>query len=290
MDIKSILQDNYLINDVIDITKDTDAANEVFYIKRANGEKLVYKIFTNDKAPSDKTISVIKILADEFNQIPRIIENVLKNDITSVEPSTKSILTTFQDGTIIDNVKLDSQILSTVVEIMASLHKLPCEIFDLKPWCLSTLRELGDFTDISKEIRLEKCTKGFIHGDLNHLNILIKNNSLSGIVDWDGLHNDYIATDLAIFIAHNVLKNDSHVSVKDVIREYSRFIDLSKDDMVLLRFLIELRIKQILTMLNKRLTSELDEKETIKKYVEHWESKNTLLESQKVEVFKTLNT
>lgn len=278
--ITEFLSRNYPICDIVDIKKDEDAANDVYLIKLINGEKLVYKVFSKDVAPSTESVLLLEKLAKIFSELPKIISNKNNKKIINISPTKKSFLITFQSGVHLDKVQLNSVILKSVVKIISYLNKIQLNSSLIEPWYLLALNEINNPSSLSKEIEnisLSNCSKGFIHGDLNHLNILVKDGKLSGIIDWDGVHYDYIVTDLAIFIAHNVLKDDSKISVVDTVNEYVKYCSLTEQDFQLLPVFIKLRIQQILAMLKSRMATNLTEKKEIPEHITIWENKYNLL-------------
>ena len=278
------LTKNYFIDDVVDVAKNEDGANDVFVVSLSNGKKLIYKVFTKDVAPTNSHLSLLEKLGNEFSELPQIIGNKDNIKITSISPTEKSFLMTFQSGVHLDKVQLNQVILERVIKIISNLHKIKDKSLVGEQWYQQALSEIGGSETISKDIGdidLDKCSRGTIHGDLNHLNILVEDNKLSGIIDWDGMHFDFIVTDLAIFIVHNVLKGDSNISVADVVNGYIKHNKLTEQDIKLLAVFIKLRISQILTLLQGRLKTEVDEKEEIIKHIAIWENKFELLANQK---------
>ena len=78
--------------------------------------------------------------------------------------------------------------------------------------------------------------------------MLVKKNKLRAIIDWDDSDYDYLAYEIAIFIAHAFIR--SKVVHKDKIklflREYQKHIKLNNDERRLIYYLVKYRLFGIL--------------------------------------------
>ncbi len=112
------------------------------------------------------------------------------------------------------------------------------EQFRLVKWKISSLFGLDlrkESKAILKEIndlKLNKMQRGLIHGDLCEGNFLVNDNKVSAIIDWDDVHEDYIAYELAIPIAHNLVtrKVARKPLIRTFLKGYQKKIKLSDED------------------------------------------------------------
>lgn len=88
-----------------------------------------------------------------------------------------------------------------------------------------------------------KLRRSTIHSDLGESNMLVRNNRIVAILDWDDVHEDFIAYDPAVFIAGNtvtperVMKN----KVRLFLREYQRYIRLNDEEIKALYYFVKYR-------------------------------------------------
>ncbi len=77
------------------------------------------------------------------------------------------------------------------------------------------------------EVDRSKLKRGVVHGDLTNRNILIRNGRLAGFIDWDGVHKDYWAYDIAIFVLQ-CLTTRNRIRKKQIALYFNEYQKYSK--------------------------------------------------------------
>ena len=98
------------------------------------------------------------------------------------------------------------------------------------------------------KINQQKLRKAIIHGDISEVNLLVKNNKLNAIIDWDDSDYSSLVYEIAIFIAHSFIRSERiyEDKIKFFLREYQKYIKLNKEERNALYFLIKYRLFGIL--------------------------------------------
>lgn len=274
-DILDILMSHYDIKP-IDIYENTDGANKVYIVTLDNNVKYVAKFYTQDIIPDISILNTIDSISKGNNYIPMFIKNkdglIVSKDLNNIPV----VLTTFLEGNMLGDDIVDWNLCLEIVNLLMPLHKIDSRSFNTDFWYKKA--NLENNIDFEIKADLSKCRLALIHGDLNHMNILTKSKKLSGVIDWDGLHKDFLVTDLAIFATHNLLKPQTKDLVDQFIQYYSTTMKLSSDDITLYYDLIKIRIKQIVNMLEKRYLDAPSEKEILTKYIAIWKDMINLLD------------
>ena len=99
-----------------------------------------------------------------------------------------------------------------------------------------------------KSLTKSKLRKGIIHGDFHGINILIRDNKIKAIIDFDDAHKDYLAYEIAVFMIDPFItnKNFKKKSTKIFFREYQKYIKLNKEEKGAIYYFIKHRILGII--------------------------------------------
>jgi ethanolamine-phosphate phospho-lyase len=89
---------------------------------------------------------------------------------------------------------------------------------------------------------LQECPRGIIHNDFNAENILIKENKISGVIDFGDAIETFLIGDLAIPIAHICFQQEKPLELARVIvAAYNKEIPLTVPEKEVLFLLVKLR-------------------------------------------------
>lgn len=92
-------------------------------------------------------------------------------------------------------------------------------------------------------LKRKKLRRGVIHGDACEANLLVRNNKLKAIIDWDDAHEDYIVLEVAVFFPHLLVssKGIREKEVKVFMKEYQKILKLNKEEEKALFYFIKYR-------------------------------------------------
>jgi homoserine kinase type II len=107
---------------------------------------------------------------------------------------------------------------------------------------------LGEIYDkIFEELDMldsSKLRRARIHSDLTNVNLLIKDNKLNAIIDWDDSDYDYLAYEIAIFLAHSCVRGKKIYwdKIKIFFKEYQKYVKLNGEEKRAIYFLMKYRL------------------------------------------------
>lgn len=127
-----------------------------------------------------------------------------------------------------------------------------------------------------RKIDRKKLRKSVVHGDCHSVNLLIKDDKLKSIIDWDDAHEDYLIYDLSTFIMHSFVRKTkvNKKQIKIFLIEYQTKIKLNEEEKKALYFFIKQRFLAVIEWVSdqmenhKDLAKDLqkDRKDDIKQY------------------------
>ena len=239
--------------------------NTVFILKTSKN-KYVLKIFETTKLSNIKFQTKVMNLLEKNNiPSPKIIKTITKEDIFKYK-NKNLIIQEFIDGILVKRYsdKLLKEVTFYQAKVIKLLMKFPLgrkfiwgKDYQFRPlrWKINKFKNF----DIKKEnqilinelkkIKKDKLKKSYVHGDFHRVNLLIKNDRLKAILDWDDIHQDYIAQELAIFI--NFFISDSGRVNKHKINlyldEFEKIIKLNSEEKKSILLFIRFRVLNSLT-------------------------------------------
>ncbi len=84
----------------------------------------------------------------------------------------------------------------------------------------------------SSNLNFNKLRMALIHGDLSEVNLLVKNNKLQAIIDWDDAHYAPITMEIAVFIAHHFIRSETiqPKMIQVFLKEYQKYVKLGEEE------------------------------------------------------------
>lgn len=100
-----------------------------------------------------------------------------------------------------------------------------------------------------EKINRKKLRKSVVHGDCHSVNLLVKGERITAIIDWDDVHEDYLIYELSAFIAHTFFitplyyrtGNFNKEHLRLFLREYQKHIKLNDEEKKAIYFFIKQR-------------------------------------------------
>ncbi len=115
-----------------------------------------------------------------------------------------------------------------------------------------------------------KLKRSVIHGDFHEINLLVKGDKLTGILDWDDCHEDYLVYEIAVFIMSSFVtpKGVSLNKIQFFLKEYQKYVSLNAEEKKAIYFFIQERFIGVISWHSKQIKAHPDVQtklETIKR-------------------------
>lgn len=119
-----------------------------------------------------------------------------------------------------------------------------------------------------KKIDRKKLRKSVVHGDCHSVNLLVQEDRLRAIIDWDDAHEDYLLYDVSTFITHSfVLKpRVNKKQIKIFLKEYRKKIKLKDEEKKALYFFVKHRILTVIDWATDQMKKHKDLAESLQKH------------------------
>jgi len=111
-----------------------------------------------------------------------------------------------------------------------------------------------------RKINRKKLRKSVIHGDFHGPNLLVKDNKLNAIIDWDDCHEDYLAYEIAVFIMDSFVteKKADKEQIKIFFREYQKNLKLMAEEKKAIYYFVKQRFLGVIFWIYKQTTKHKD--------------------------------
>lgn len=139
---------------------------------------------------------------------------------------------------------------------------------------------LEDVYRLLLKLDYKKIRKGVIHGDLTKVNLLVKNNKLLSILDFDDVRFDYLTHDIATLMLKICFKEDrlDEKTMRIFIKEYDKRLKLNKEEKKSLFIFMRKRILSSIIYFWYLADSKRGDKKQNKELLESFERINKELE------------
>tara|TARA_Y100000310_G_scaffold209006_2_gene209604 strand:+ start:5965 stop:6912 length:948 start_codon:yes stop_codon:yes gene_type:complete len=115
-----------------------------------------------------------------------------------------------------------------------------------------------------KAINKKNLRKSIIHSDLHDVNLLIKNNKLIAILDWDDSHEDYLSYEIAVFLVDIFAENPiNKEKIKEFFKEYQKHLKLKEEEKKAVYYFIKKRFLSIIFWYSKQRYIHKDRKQIL---------------------------
>lgn len=125
-----------------------------------------------------------------------------------------------------------------------------------------------------------------IHGDLHHDNMLVLEDKVTGVLDFEFCAMDWRAMDLAITLSKYAGEADPMVHFNEVIRGYTSFVTLSEPEIAVIADLIILRILSNVVYFVGRALSGEDKISTLTTRIENYAKRIVWLREHKRDILQ----
>ena len=268
-EVLSLLRDQYGLNaDEIKLLVGYDNPN---YKIVSGGQSYILKLYQNNsthhKIIEAENNVLLKLQTNLFGKIPNPITTLTgKTTFDSGENSFGRLLS-YLEGDLLENVDHAPQLFSSLGKLLGQINK---ELAALDPFVFKS--RVTDW-DIQNALRVKryiqfippqrkklvqyylqqfeefilpkllKCRESLIHGDANDLNIVCKENQISGIFDFGDMVFSQTVNDLAICLAYALMNKDQPVFwASHLILAYHKEFPLLEAEVDILYYLIAARL------------------------------------------------
>lgn len=246
---------NYLIktNDEQYIFKTYINNAETLDLVKAENEALIFLQSTkNHKFPKPitfKDYSLVKILkVDSKEKIVRMLTYLEGESLGNVKP-TKTLFRSLGKNTAELDVKLQS---FNNYTLKARRWKWDLQYLHFNDKYIKDIPSAKDrnlikyyFQQYDENVvpKISKLRKSIIHGDVNEWNVLVKNNDVTGIIDFGDLCYTPLINELAITIAYACLYVENPLEwASTIIESYNKILTLEEKELAVLYYLIAARL------------------------------------------------
>ena len=116
-------------------------------------------------------------------------------------------------------------------------------------------KEEKDLIKHLQKIKRNNTRRCIIHSDLRDINLLVENNKVKAIIDWDDAHEDYLAYDIGVFLLDLTVKNGkvNRKILKQFFQEYEKHNKLTKEEKEAVYYFIQARLLSTIAWCSKQI-------------------------------------
>jgi homoserine kinase type II len=221
--------------------------NTVYLVKTTKGKYILKMFELSDEKFIRFQIRVIDYLVGKKIPAAKISQSKDRKELLHYKDKPV-IIQKFIEGS--KFTKLNHKLMKDIAKkfSLMSKHLLKLKLNGLYAWNEHQFRPcpnqknkiLGiDFKDEEKSVLnqlrrvdREKLRRSVVHSDFHGVNILVKGDKLTAILDWDDCHEDYLAYEVAVFIMEPFIKGKTvdKKRLKAFFKEYQKNLKLRKEE------------------------------------------------------------
>ncbi|MCK4669952.1 MAG: homoserine kinase [Nanoarchaeota archaeon] len=277
--------------------------NTVYFVNTTKG-KYVLKIFeTRDPRYVHFQVKIVDFVQKKNLPVPKIIKTKAGKNL-GIYNNKNIIIHKFVDGKPVK--KLTEKLVKEIAKKQGSMNKKLLRLNLKAPYTWGKNRQFkpisfvkpkfGDFDlqknadkllkDIQK-IKRTKLRRSIIHGDFHTINLLVKNHKLVAILDWDDAHEDFLVTEIAVFIAHSILSSGglNRKYLKLYLKGYQKELKLHKEEQKAIYYFIKSRYLGAIGWSLKQWKKHPDQRKHIENWISNAIGSYKILDSISLEEF-----
>lgn len=251
--LRSFLEKEYGINDISSIERfESGIENSNFHIISQN-QQYVLKIY--EELPLSARVFEVAFLKECENKglpVQKVFITTKGEDFGNYK-GKPCILLDYLEGEIIEKVKLNPELMADVGRVLGEFDKRTRDFkypnanrehfWDAKQFLINEKFlvhvkgiDKGLLRDVIKEYRkiqpkIKKLRTGIIHNDFNQNNVLVKNNKVSGIIDFGDAIDTILVADVVIPIAMQCfLSKEPMKLAKALFESYLTIFPLTQEE------------------------------------------------------------
>jgi len=251
------------------------------YILRTNKGKYILKLMSNVNLKTMK--QQLELIDFLYKKGIPVVKNIANNDGKEIIRYKRKniVIQKFVEGS--HPERLSDKLIKDIAKNIGKMHKILLKSkikgIDKKNHTYKRKDLSGSIKEpIVKELQNElfknlgrinqqKLRKTRIHGDISEVNLLVKNNKLKAIVDWDDSDYNSIVYEIAIFLAHSFVRSETiyRDKIRLFLRVYQKYVKLNDEEKKALYFLIKYRLIGVLYWYLKYIKIYPDKANELKK-------------------------
>lgn len=252
----------------------TGYANKNFLVKSDQGN-YIFKTYTNTHELTEEVEAenhmLLHLKAKGIKEIPMPIAFIdgFFQKIVRVDGQDKLCrLLSFVEGTFLGDVELNKDLISSLGSYMANLNNALKDFDHIayrakkSNWDLQYVLKNKEYSKYIPSARkrnwvsyffqqyeqkvppvLSKLRTCSIHGDFNEWNILVKNNRVSGIIDFGDASHTHLINELAVAATYVFYLSDDPLEfTESLLKSYHEILPLEENEIAILYWLIAMRL------------------------------------------------
>jgi len=279
-------------------------ANTVYLLKTTKS-KYILKVCEQSKEDLLKfQIKIIDYLDEKNLLVAKIIKSNTNREIIHYNKKP-IIIQKFVEGK--HPRKIDEDLMKDIANLFGLMHKHLLKLklqgkhtwrnhFKPSPDKIGTISGVNFKTEEQnlikqlQKIDKNKLRKCIIHSDLRDINLLVKNNKVKAILDWDDAHEDYLSYDIGVFLLDPSVKNGrvNKKAIKLFFQEYQKHTKLTKEEKEAVYYFIKVRLLSTIAWFSKQTQIHKEHANRLKKSQSRMIKKYQIFNNFTVEEFLEL--
>jgi len=256
--------------------------NTVYILETTKG-KYVMKIFERAKLDYIKyQIKIMNFLNLKKVSVPELVKTKNKKFLL-IRNNKRILIQKFIDGQ--SPKKLSEKLIIDIANIMGLMNKHLLKLklqgkhiwekdHEFKHLNFKGVKTKGfDFKEeenkLLKELRKlnrKKLRRGVVHGDCHSCNLLVHNDRVSAIIDWDDVHEDYLVYEISAFMTHSFFMTPLYYGsgrfnrkqIKLFLKKYQKHVKLNQEERKAIYYFIKQRFLQIIEWQSRQMKTHKD--------------------------------
>lgn len=276
-------------------------ANTVYELKTTKG-KFILKIFENASPQFiNYQIKVVDYLTKNKVPVARILKTKGKKELL-IYHKKRMLIQEFVEGK--TQEKYNGGLLKYIARNFGLMSKTLLNLkiqdkskwkkdYQFKPYGRIKTKDFAfsihasKLSDKLKSINRGKLKRSITHGDFHGVNLLVRNNKLKAIIDFDDSHEDYVSYEIAVFMIDPFITEKSFNKnlAKVFFKEYKRHVKLNEEEKKAIYYFVKHRLLGIMAWIHQKKRMHQDHKERLNKTMNKMISKFNSFNNVSLEEF-----
>jgi homoserine kinase type II len=263
--------------------------NTVYFLWTTRG-KFVLKVFENaSKGFIEFQLKIMQLMEKEKLPSPKVM--LAKNNPLLIFKNKRIVIQKFVEGKaakmftkklIKDIAKKHGRLNRALMKNIRLQGKYTWKKdYQFKPLMFDVIRyEKFEILEENKKLRRElkqinrqKLRKSVVHGDFNRGNLLIKNQKLNAIIDWDDAHEDFVVQEVSNFITMSFINKEGKVDYKKAklyMKDFEKHFKLNAHERKAIYFFIKHRMQGIIGWHVVQMKKHEDMRRRLRRTIKEW--------------------
>jgi Ser/Thr protein kinase RdoA (MazF antagonist) len=138
-----------------------------------------------------------------------------------------------------------------------------------------------------RSLNRSKLKRSITHGDFHGANLVVRDNKLKAIIDFDDSHEDYVSYEIAVFMIDPFIAEKSFDKnlAKIFFKEYQSHVKLNEEEKRAIYYFVKHRLLGIMAWIDQKKKTHQDHKEKLGKTMNKMISKFNSFDKTRLEEF-----